>query len=61
VDVIATGKSAVDTQDMTDLNIEFLSEIDSFEIGTPKVYDLVNDEVLDIFDNDWLSKLISTV
>ena len=61
VDAVASGKPAVDTQDMSDLNIEFLSEIDMFEIGTPKVYDLVNDEVLDIYDNDWLSKLISTI
>lgn len=61
VDAIAAGDSAVDTEDMSDLNIEFLSELDYLQIGTPKVYDLLNDEVLDISDDDWLKNLISTV
>ena len=27
-------------------------------MGTPTVYDLANGEKLDIYDNDWLDKLI---
>ncbi|MBO0679177.1 thioredoxin domain-containing protein [Mycolicibacterium sp. S2-37] len=61
VDAIAVGERAVDTREMNDLNIEYLSGLDYLEIGTPKVYDLNNDEVLDIYDDDWLSKLISTI
>ncbi len=28
--------------------------------GTPTVYDPANDEKLDIYDNDWLSKLMQS-
>ena len=35
-------------------------EIDSVEMGTPTVYDLDKGEKLDIYDNDWLSKLIQS-
>ena len=30
------------------------------DTGTPTVYDPKNDEKLDIFDNDWLTKLMQT-
>ncbi|WP_353647249.1 hypothetical protein [Mycobacterium sp. IS-1742] len=46
---------------MSDLNVELLTEINVYGVGTPTVYDLVNDEVLDIDDDDWLSKLIATI
>ena len=39
---------------MDDANFELLYEIDSTGTGTPTVYDLANDEKLDIYDNDWL-------
>lgn len=55
------GGDAVDTQAMSDLNVELLTEINVYGVGTPTVYDLVNDEVLDIDDDDWLSKLIATI
>ena len=29
-------------------------------MGTPTVYDLANGEKLDIYDNDWLNKLIQS-
>lgn len=61
VQAVAGGGSAVDTGDMSDLNVELLAEINEHGIGTPTVYDLVNDEVLDITDDDWLSRLISTI
>jgi len=45
---------------MDDANFEFLYEIDSTEMGTPTVYDLDKGEKLDIYDNDWLNKLIQS-
>jgi protein-disulfide isomerase len=57
---ISDGGSAVDTKAMDDANFEFLYEIDSVEMGTPTVYDLDKGEKLDIYDNDWLSKLIQS-
>jgi hypothetical protein len=45
---------------MDDANFEYLYEIDNLEMGTPTVYDLDKGEKLDIYDNDWLSKLIQS-
>lgn len=61
VNAIAKGNRAVDTRDMSDANIDLLAGITPDEIGTPLVYNLVSGEVVDISDDDWLSKLISTV
>jgi hypothetical protein len=61
VQAVAGGGEAVDTLDMSDFNVELLTEINVYGVGTPTVYDLVNGEVLDITDDDWLSKLISTI
>jgi protein-disulfide isomerase len=57
---IKGGGSAVNTKDMDDANFEYLYEIDSLDLGTPTVYDLANGEKLDIYDDDWLSKLIQS-
>jgi protein-disulfide isomerase len=57
---IKGGGSAVNTKDMDDANFEFLYQIDSTAMGTPTVYDLDKGEELDIFDNDWLNKLIQS-
>jgi protein-disulfide isomerase len=57
---IKGGGSAVNVKDMDDANFEFLYEIDSLDLGTPTVYDLANGEKLDIYDNDWLNKLIQS-
>jgi protein-disulfide isomerase len=57
---IKRGGSAVNTKDMDDANFEFLYEIDSTEMGTPTVYDLDKGEKLDIYDNDWLKKLVQS-
>ena len=57
---IKAGGSAVNVKAMGDANFEFLYEIDSTDIGTPTVYDLANGEKLDIYDNDWLTKLIQS-
>ena len=59
-DRIAGGGSAVNVKDMDDSNFEYLYEIDSMDTGTPTVFDPANNEKLDIFDNDWLNKLMQT-
>lgn len=60
VDAIANGDSAVDVKAMDDTNFEFLFEIDSLNTGTPTVYDLNHDVKLDIYDDEWLSKLMES-
>ncbi|HEX3547292.1 MAG TPA: thioredoxin domain-containing protein [Mycobacterium sp.] len=57
---IKSGKSAVNVKDMDDTNFEFLYEIESSSMGTPTVYDLTKDEKIDIYDNDWLNKLMQS-
>lgn len=57
---IGEGGSAVNITDMDDTNFEYLFDIDTMDTGTPTVYDLVNNEKLDIYDNDWLNKLIQS-
>jgi protein-disulfide isomerase len=57
---IKGGGSAVNVKAMDDANFELLYEIDSIEMGTPTVYDLGKGEKLDIYDNDWLTKLMQS-
>jgi protein-disulfide isomerase len=57
---ISDGGSAVDVKDMDDANFDYLYEIDNVNMGTPTVYDLDKSEKLDIYDNDWLSKLMQS-
>jgi len=45
---------------MADTNFEYLYELDPINAGTPTVYDLKRDKTLDIYDNNWLSKLMSS-
>jgi protein-disulfide isomerase len=60
VEGIASGSSDVDTKDMDDTNFGYLFEIDSVDTGTPTVYDLKKDQKLDVYDNEWLSKLMAS-
>jgi hypothetical protein len=60
VDAIRSGKNALDVQDMAATNFEYLYEIDPIDTGTPTVYDLKRDKKLDIYDDNWLSKVMST-
>ena len=59
VDAIKSGKSGVDLKGMADANFEYLYEIDPINTGTPTVYDLKKDKKIDIYDDNWLSKLMS--
>jgi hypothetical protein len=57
---IASGDLTFDTAAMSDTNLIYLLDIDPLESGTPTVYDLTNDEKLDVYDNDWLSTLMAS-
>jgi protein-disulfide isomerase len=57
-DAIRKAEKGVDTTEMEDINFEFLTEVSDGEAGTPTVYDINNDKKIDIYDNDWLSKLM---
>jgi hypothetical protein len=60
VEAIRVGNSALDTGEMSDTNYEYLYEIDPLDTGTPTVYDLKREVKVDIYDNNWLAKLMST-
>ena len=60
VDAIKAGKIGVDLKGMADNNFEYLYEVDPINTGTPTVYDLKTGEKLDIYDDNWLSKLMSS-
>ena len=47
--------AAVNVPEMDENNFGFLFDVDPLSSGTPTVYDLVGDEKIDIYDNDWLS------
>jgi protein-disulfide isomerase len=55
-----TAKSEADLADMESTNFEFLYEVDPLNTGTPTVFDLNAGEKLDIYDDDWLSKLMES-
>lgn len=57
---VAGGGSAVNVVEMDSSNFGYLFEIDSVNTGTPTVYDLITGEKIDIYDNEWLSKLIQS-
>jgi protein-disulfide isomerase len=56
----AAEKSAADLADMESTNFEFLYEVDPLNTGTPTVFDLHAGEKLDIYDDDWLSKVMES-
>lgn len=57
---IADGEAAVDAVAMDETNYDLLYLVDSLNTGTPTVYDLVNDEEVDIYDEDWLDRLMAS-
>ena len=59
-DKIATGASAMDVTAMGRTNFGYLLDIDPIDTGTPTVYDLAKSEKLDIYDDNWLSKLMAS-
>ncbi|MEO3758566.1 thioredoxin domain-containing protein [Mycobacterium sp. B14F4] len=57
---IASGGSAVNVAEMDVANFDYLYEIDPLETGTPTVFDPTTDEKLDIYDDNWLTKLVQS-
>ncbi|KUH83476.1 MULTISPECIES: thioredoxin domain-containing protein [unclassified Mycobacterium] len=57
---VAGGGSAVNIVEMDESNFGYLFEVDPLATGTPTVYDPAADEKIDIYDNDWLDKLIQS-
>lgn len=58
VDDIRQAKIGVNVGDLENINFEFLNEVNPDNPGTPTVYDIDRDQKIDIYDNDWLSKLV---
>lgn len=56
----AAEKSAADLAEMESTNFEFLYEVDPVNTGTPTVFDLKTGKKLDIYDDDWLAKLMES-
>ena len=57
VATIQSGEHAVDTDEMTITNETRLQEIRDGDAGTPTVYDLTGNTVVDIQETGWLAKL----
>lgn len=57
---VESVQPAVDTADATDLNFEFLYMLDPLDTAMPYVYDLNKDEKLDIYDDNWLSRVMES-
>ncbi|MBX7435389.1 thioredoxin domain-containing protein [Mycobacterium sp. Y57] len=60
VDAVIDGGQAVDVVDMDDANFASLYDIDPTQTGTPTVYDLEGDDKIDIYDDNWLDKLVAS-
>jgi protein-disulfide isomerase len=56
----ANERSAAELADMESTNFEFLYEVDPLNTGTPTVFDLKAGEKLDIYDDDWLTKVMAS-
>ncbi len=52
------AKTGIDVTELETINFEFLTEVGDGTAGTPTVYDIDRDQKIDIYDNDWLSKLM---
>lgn len=59
VQKITAGEQAVDSDELNDANAGLLGET-TYSIGTPTVYDLIGDQVIDTSDPEWLKKLLAT-
>lgn len=55
---IADGDTAVDTDALLEFNFTALEDISPNNLGTPLVYDLGREQVVDIADEQWLTTLL---
>lgn len=60
VERIGGGKETVDIVDMSQTNFGFLFSANPLGLGTPTVYDLDSGAVIDIYDDNWLTKLVAS-
>ncbi len=60
VDKIKGAAPALDIHDMGEINFEYLYEVNPIQTGTPTVYDLKKKDIVDIYDDNWLSALMSS-
>ena len=60
VERVASGGSAVNIAEMDVANFDYLYQIDPLQTGTPTVFDPVADQKLDIYDDNWLTRLIQS-
>ncbi|BBZ35347.1 protein disulfide-isomerase [Mycolicibacterium confluentis] len=56
-EAISFGRATVDPDEVTDVNAELLLTIEG-SVHTPVVYNLSDDSVIDISDDDWLNDLM---
>ncbi|MEZ0342407.1 DsbA family protein [Mycobacterium sp. pV006] len=57
---VASGSVGIDVVDMDDTNYTFLFEVDPDQTGTPTVFDLQNEQKLDVYDDNWLDDLVAS-
>lgn len=60
VERIADGDSGIEITDMDDYNFESLLYSNSDSFGTPTIYDLTNEETVDLSNDSWLDDLIKS-
>ena len=59
-DRIAAGKTGVDVVEMDDTGFYNLFDADPELAGTPTIYDVNADEILDVYDDAWLGNLMES-
>ncbi|MET0452872.1 MAG: thioredoxin domain-containing protein [Mycobacterium sp.] len=57
---IESGEPAVDVTEMQDTNFGLLYFASPVDTGTPTILDLNSGDLLDVYDDDWLSKVIAS-
>ena len=60
VESIQSTTELPNTTDTTDFNFEFLYMLDPLDTAMPYVYDLKKDRKIDVYDDDWLSKVMES-
>ncbi|MGB3485587.1 MAG: thioredoxin domain-containing protein [Mycobacterium sp.] len=58
VERIAGGEQGVDTAELLEVNFTALEDVSRNSLGTPVVYDLTNNKIVDLTDDDWLTTLL---
>lgn len=59
-DKMSTNTRALDVNEMANANFGYLFQINPLDPGTPTVYDHNTGQAVDIYDNNWLSRLMAS-